>query len=125
MLSFDGALDAASAQNPAKYRVADGGGRVVPIARAVYDPTTYAVTLTPSQRLDLHRTYTLAVDGRLPQGVAGASGIALDGSGRGEPGTDFVASITWRALAAPGDSPAMVFIDGTPHATTATFNNQP
>ncbi|WP_165249851.1 hypothetical protein [Paludisphaera soli] len=63
------------------------------------------------------------LNGRLPQGVAGASGVGLDGSGRNEPGTDFVASITWRSLSTRGGSPAVTFLDGTPQETSASFNS--
>jgi hypothetical protein len=122
VLTFNSALDPATAQTVSNYTVTNSAGRQIPISRAVYDASTWTVTLYPSQRLNLHWTYTLVVNGKTPDGVTGASGIPLDGSGQGQPGTDFTAAITWRALAKPGDSPAIVYNNGVAETTTARFS---
>jgi hypothetical protein len=48
--------------------------------------------------LNLHRFYELTVIGTGPSGLAGASGLLLDGAGDGSPGSDYVTSITGRDL---------------------------
>ena len=47
VLTFDQPLDPTRATNVHEYRLLDWEGHVVPIVSAVYDPTTYTVTLHP------------------------------------------------------------------------------
>jgi hypothetical protein len=113
-LKFDSSLDAASAQNTANYIITDSRGRRISVTSAHYDAATMTVTLRPSRRLSLYQTYTLTVVGQGATPVRGISGIPLDGSGQGQPGTNFVAKITWKALAVPGRAPALRFAAGHP-----------
>ena len=122
VLNFNIALDPAAAQAVSNYQITNNGGVRIAVSRAVYDPATWTVTLYPSQRLNLHWTYMLVVNGKTPDGLTGASGIPLDGSGQGQSGTNFTTSVTWKALAIPGDTAAVVYNDGTPQTTTARFN---
>jgi hypothetical protein len=46
------------------------GGRVIGIKRAVYHPATLTVTLHPKERINVHYTYTLIVDGTAPGGLS-------------------------------------------------------
>ncbi|MDR3636667.1 MAG: Ig-like domain-containing protein [Isosphaeraceae bacterium] len=90
-LTFSQPLDSTSAQNVANYTITGPGGRTIPIASAVYDASAQTVTLSPRSRLNLHRRYTLAVNGTPPAGVAGASGAPLNGNGT--PGTYYVTTL--------------------------------
>jgi hypothetical protein len=123
VLNFNSPLDPASAQATSNYVITNSGGRRIAVSQAVYDPSTWTVTLSPSQRLNLHWSYKLVVNGQTPNGVTGASGVPLDGSGQDQPGTNFVTTVTWKALAVPGDPAAVVYNDGTVQTTTAGFNN--
>jgi hypothetical protein len=60
----------------------------------VYDSATQTVTLTPARRLNRHRVYQLTITGTGPSGVADTHGNLLDGRGNGEPGSDFVTTVT-------------------------------
>jgi hypothetical protein len=121
-LAFDSSLDPASAVRASNYRIQGPNGRLIAVSRATYDPAANTVMLYPAQRLNLHRSYTLTVNSRSPEGVAGVTGVALDGSGQGRPGTDFRATVNYRALAALGDRPAMTFENGSARATRSGFN---
>ena len=109
VLTFSTALDPAAAQDVANYRlnavIGHRIGRAIRIKAAVYDPTTHAVTLQPAQRLYLFGRYLLEVNGSTPTGVAGATGLLLDGRGNGMPGTDYVATFGKEILAGPNDPP--------------------
>jgi hypothetical protein len=54
-----------------------------------------------ADRVYLYGLYRLAVNGSTPTGVAGATGLLLDGQGTGRPGTDFVTSFGEKILAGP------------------------
>ena len=62
-LTFSGPLDPISAQDLNNYQIVDSLGRRVSIACAVYDPATQTVMLSPSARLNIHRTYALTIYG--------------------------------------------------------------
>src|SRR5262249_54066774 len=95
VLTFSSALDPTRAQDPHNYTLRpvgpDGhlGGRI-PIVAAVYNPLAHTVTLHPATRLYLFQRYKLVVNGMPPAGLAGPSGILLDGRGNGIPGSDYV-----------------------------------
>jgi hypothetical protein len=55
--------------------------------------------LKPVERLSLHRKYKLTINGTAPQGVSSPAGLRLDGAGTGEPGSNYVTTLTWRNLA--------------------------
>jgi CSLREA domain-containing protein len=106
LLTFSAALDPARATDTSLYQIVTLGGhgrggrlvaRPIPVRAAVYDPTTLAVTLYPSERLDIHNAYQLKVIGTPPSGLTGASGQPL--SGNGSPGTDYVHTIDRHRLA--------------------------
>ena len=78
--------------------------RVIAIKSAVYDPKALTVTLHPIQRINIHHTYKLIVDGTSQRGLTDAGGQLLDGAGDGKPGTDLRMPLTWRNLVLPGSS---------------------
>jgi hypothetical protein len=109
VLTFSTALDPATAQDVANYRLnpvfGHGIGRAIRITAAIYDPTTHTVTLQPARRLNVFGRYHLVVNGSTPSGVAGATGLLLDGRGNGVPGTDYVATFGKEILAGPNNPP--------------------
>jgi hypothetical protein len=56
------------------------------------------VTLHPTQRVDIHYTYTLIVDGTAQEGLNNIQGQLLDGADDGQPGSDYRGPLTWRNL---------------------------
>ena len=96
VISFNGPLDPARAQNPLNYTLVGPvgglgrGGQPIAIAQAIYDPSAHTVTLLPARALNVHVRYKLTVHGTGPTAVAGPIGVALDGSGAGRPGSDYV-----------------------------------
>lgn len=97
VITFDRALDAASAANPANYILKGPKGRIR-LARVTYDPTTLSVTLHPVRRLPLKYTYHLVIRGTGHSYLRGTTGTALDGRGTGESGGDYVTRINRDAL---------------------------
>jgi hypothetical protein len=93
VLAFNEPLDPATAQDLGNYAIAAPGSRRVRIAAAVYDASTWTVTLETARRLDPRRRYRVRVRGRAPGGVADTAGRLLDGLGNGQPGSDFVGTI--------------------------------
>ncbi len=61
-----------------------------PVMSAVYNPAADTVTLHFSQRLNVHLSYTITVNGLAPNGVTGANGLLLDGADNGQPGSNYV-----------------------------------
>jgi hypothetical protein len=122
VLYFNAPLDPARAQDVSNYVLTDSAGRRIGVSSATYDATTMTVMLRPSSRLNLHRAYTLEVIGSGSTGLTGANGVALDGSGSGQPGTNFVTQVTWTALTVPGRGPAMTYSNGQAHGYTGRFN---
>ncbi|MDG3005008.1 Ig-like domain-containing protein [Paludisphaera mucosa] len=80
ILNFNQPLDPAQATNPINYGLttSDQPGLfnvIVPLDAPAYDPLNSVVTLTPSQPLQLGKTYRLTING---QGSAGLSDLAGD-----------------------------------------------
>jgi Bacterial Ig-like domain (group 3) len=98
VLAFDQALNATAAQDDANYRIIGPGGRVIGIKSAEYNPVTLTVTLRPRQRISIHKTYKLIVDGTEPHGLTDTAGLLLDGTNDGRAGGDYRAPLTWRNL---------------------------
>ena len=71
---------------------------MIAIKSAVYDPATLTVTLHPSQRISIHHTYKLIVDGTAPHGLTNTLGQLLDGADTGRPDSDYRTTLTWRNL---------------------------
>jgi hypothetical protein len=101
-LSFSRAMDPASTQNLANYRLVTAGrdhrfgtadDRRIPFKSAVYDTSTNAVTLTTRRPVGLKLRTQLTVNGSTPGAVSSASGILLDGAGNGTPGSNYVTQI--------------------------------
>lgn len=90
---FDAPLDAGAAQTASNYRITDSRGAVIPVTSAVYNASVGTVTLSPLTSLDLHRRYTLTVNGSKPNAVKGVAGNLLDGAGTGRTGSDFVTPV--------------------------------
>ena len=110
VLTFSTALDAVSAQSVHNYRITTLGGRgrggslvghSTRIRKAIYDPSTYTVTLVPMDRLDIHNRYQLTVNGSTQTGVRGANGLLLDGAAHGSADSDYVAVVSMNTLAGP------------------------
>ncbi len=93
MLTFSAALNPSSAEDVGNYSLdllKKGPHHTtketrIAIASAVYDPTTMAVTLTPSKKLKKHGEYSLTVSGT---GLTDLDGNPLAGSG-GVPGSNY------------------------------------
>ncbi len=101
VLTFDQALDPTSAQDPLNYTITNSDGRSVRIGSVVYDPSALTVTISPAQRLNLHRLYRLTLFGTAPTGVTDTAGNLLDGALNGVPGSDYVANVSGSSLAVP------------------------
>jgi hypothetical protein len=97
-LTFDQALDAVTAQDAKDYHIIGPAGRTIAIKKAVYDPADLAVTLYPVDRVNLHKTYKLIVDGTSPHGLTNTSGQLLDGADRGSADSNYDGLLTWRNL---------------------------
>ncbi len=115
ILTFDKPLDPASAEDLANYKIAQIHGRSVRIASVVYDPTALTVTISPRQRLNVHLSYRLTVVGTPPTGVSDTSGLLLDGALTGHPGSNYVATVTFRNLRIPGLGDARPAVSGPGH----------
>ncbi len=107
-IAFSSALEAASAENVANYRIVllnalghPVRGHTIAVREAIYNPYSLSVTLIPAQRLNVHYHYQLTVNGTTATGVRGASGLLLDGKGDGKPGSDYVADVTFQTLVGP------------------------
>jgi hypothetical protein len=113
VLTFNQPLDAASAQNSANYELFNAAtGHRYALANVLYDPATLTVSIVPWQPLPVQGKYILEVIGTGPNAVTNANGLALDGTGSGQPGSNFVTKFNWHALSAPGRSPAVVYNNG-------------
>jgi hypothetical protein len=120
LIFFNLPLDPARAHNTSNYTLTTTGPRpsAIAIDAALYDPTTRSVTLVPHQRLSLTRVYLLTVRGSGPGAVASASGVPLDGTFQGKPGTNFTTQVfgggfpRWVGATGPGLSNSPLGNDG-------------
>jgi uncharacterized repeat protein (TIGR01451 family) len=96
VLSFNMGLDPTSATNLENYELAGPGGKRIKFKSASYDSTAHTVTLLPTELVNVHRSYQLVVKGATPNGVCSVNHVLLDGAGAGNPGTDFVTTLTWK-----------------------------
>ncbi len=125
LLNFNGPLDPTSAQNPSNYQILGPGGHRITVVSAIYDPATQTVTLVPAGRLNIHWKYRLTVNGTAPSGLTNPSGILLDGVGNGQPGSNYVTSITWRNLAGKASKlPTLVLVHAAPPRPVVTHTPQ-
>ena len=99
VISFDSALAAAAAENVLNYKIVGPAGRPIKVESAVYDAATNTVMLRPAGRLNIHRSYRLTINGTADPGLTNPAGTLLDGAGNGQPGSNYVTTLTWRNLA--------------------------
>jgi uncharacterized repeat protein (TIGR01451 family) len=97
VLTFDQALDAATADDPKNYQIIAPGGRTIRIKKAVYNSEKDTVTLSPAERISIHHRYTLVVDGKKAGGISNRLGEVLDSQGSSK-GSNERIPITWRNL---------------------------
>ena len=69
VLTFDQALDPATAQDVHDYRIVSPQGQRMEVTRAVYDAARHTVTLHFAERLSIHHPYSLTVIGTGRQGL--------------------------------------------------------
>jgi Bacterial Ig-like domain (group 3) len=98
VLTFSEALNPTQAQNVANY-VVTGGSVTYTVSSAVYNPANNTVTLHFSQKLNVHNTYTITVNGTAPNGLTSAGGALLDGANTGKPGSNYVNTFGMEILA--------------------------
>jgi len=96
VVSFNEALDPASAVNLNNYKITDPAGRSVRIRSAVFNAATNTVTLWPMDRINLHHTYHLKLVGTGPGGIRNTQGELLDGADTGTADSDYLGTLTWR-----------------------------
>jgi uncharacterized repeat protein (TIGR01451 family) len=92
VLTFSGAVDPASASNPAAYRIISNG-RNVPIRQIGYDVQTHAVTLATARQLPVNQFVFVGVHGIGPTAILAAPGTPIDGDNDGLPGGEFFVSV--------------------------------
>ncbi len=98
VVSFNEALDPASAVNLNNYKITDPAGRSVRIKSAVFDAANDTVTLRPAERANLHHAYHLTLVGTGPDGIRNTRGVLLDGANTGSADGDYTGTLTWRNL---------------------------
>jgi uncharacterized repeat protein (TIGR01451 family) len=98
VLTFDRSLDASAAENLSNYRITTAGGGRIKLKSAVYDDRTHTVTLRPVIRMNLHRRYSISINGSSPTGVQDAARELLDGTRSGTPGSDYHGEIVAKDL---------------------------
>ncbi len=96
VVSFNEALDPASAVNLSNYRITGPAGRSVRIRSAVFGAATNTVTVRPADRINLHHTYHLTLVGIGPDGIQNTQGELLDGADTGSPDGNYTGTLTWR-----------------------------
>ena len=104
VINFSSALDPAPATKLSNYTITGPNGKRVKVAAASYNATTHTVTLRPAQQLNLHKTFVLTINGTAPSGLTNTDGLLLDGASTGQPGSNYVTSITSSNLAGPPPS---------------------
>ena len=105
VIQFNGALDAASAQNVRDYTIIGPRGRHIAVVSAVCDAQAGSVKLSPANRLNVHYTYQLIVRGTGVNPIRDRAGIAIDGAGDGTVGSDYKTKITAANLVIVGNHP--------------------
>ncbi len=95
VLSFNLPLDAVTAESLANYRLVQAANdSAIVIRSAKYNAAAQTVTLRPKTRLSPSQTYMLTVIGTPPSGLTTVVGAYLAGAGAGQPGTNYVATLT-------------------------------
>ena len=124
VVTFNGPLDPSPGQHASNYVLVGSNGKRIKVKSAIYDASTDAVTLSLSQRLSLPKTYRLTINGTSPSGLKNPDGVFLDGAGTGEPGSNYVTSITRSNLAGTASQrPAAAAVKGRAHALVARIKS--
>ena len=107
VITFNRALDPATAQNTANYQVSLPGrtvrlagghrtaarpGRSIAVKAAAYDPASHQVTLTLRTKLHPQKTTQLEINGT-SGGVASTDGVPLNSPNKTKPGQDYLATL--------------------------------
>jgi len=121
-LTFNQALDPATAQDAKDYRIIGPAGRIIGVRSAVYNAATNTVTLHPRERINIHHRYTLFVEGAKPGGLTNTTGQLLDGTDSGKPGSDYRAPLTWHNLVL---DPPLPKTSGRSTTTTTSADHRP
>jgi streptogramin lyase len=98
MLTFDEALDPASACNALNYRFVSPTGVQIGVRSVDYLSSSRTVVLHPMERLNIHHPYMISIRGVSQGGVADTSARLLDGVNSGKPGSDYTGRVDWRVL---------------------------
>jgi uncharacterized repeat protein (TIGR01451 family) len=112
VLTFNRALDATAAQNLSNYRIKTAAGGRIKLKSAVYDDQTQTVTLRPEFRMNLHRRYSISINGSSSTGVEDVARELLDGTRSGTPGTDYQGVIIAKDLVITGKVPKVSLVRG-------------
>ncbi len=115
VLTFDQALDPATAEDVHNYRIVGLHGRRIKILRAVYNATLQTVTLHPAQRLSIHHPYEVTVIGTGLKGLTNVQGQFLDETDSSQTGGDYHLKLTWRELVLGHVSRAFLIREHIPH----------
>jgi hypothetical protein len=99
--NFNEPLNPTSAQDVKNYEIVGPAGRKIAVRKVVYDPSSLSVTLYPVERLNIHKTYHFRVRGAHGDALTDTAGNDLDGADTGQPGSDYVTSVTGRDLVLP------------------------
>jgi hypothetical protein len=99
VITFNSTLDPVPAENPANYVIVGPGKHHIKVKSARYNPMTDSVSLALVQRLNLHKTYVLTINGTPPSGLKNPAGLFLDGAGNGQPGSNYLTMLTSSDLA--------------------------
>ena len=114
VIHFNSALDTSSAQDTANYRIVGPAKQRIKVKSAVYNSADDSVKLALGRRLILRKTYVLTINGMASSGLKNPAGVLLDGMGNGQPGTNYVATVTSTNLAGPvGEQPRATIVKGS------------
>ena len=97
VVRFDEALDANAARSLGAYTLTTlpqgktHRSKLITLAQSSYDPLTHTVTLTPRKKLPAGTTLQLRIHAAA---LTDALGRPLDGNRDGQPGGDFVATVS-------------------------------
>ena len=103
VLTFSAALDPTRAADVSNYHLVGRGpdGKfgtrddlLIKILSAQYNDADHTVTLHPARLIPLSSRLRLTVRGSGPKGVADKSETLLDGKSTGQPGSDYVTTVS-------------------------------
>jgi hypothetical protein len=80
IVTFNGTVDPAKAENPGNYSVITPAGKTIHIKSATYNPATNSVTVIPASRLNVHHHFQLSLVIPCPNEVNGGTVVIPFGS---------------------------------------------